>query len=191
LLQPLVACWLRAHGIEVGSACKFYGKPHLHRHRNSRIVLGDYVENRNWPFCNAVGIAHATILTTLAEGARLIVGDHVGISGGAIAAMELVRIGAYTLVGADCLIADNDFHPVAAENRRYSRENIGVAPINIGRNVFIGARSVILKGTSIGDDSIVAAGSIVRGTFPPRSLIAGNPARLVKRFDETIENGQA
>jgi acetyltransferase-like isoleucine patch superfamily enzyme len=50
----------------------------------------------------------------------------------------------------------------------------------IGRRCFIGARSIILPGIEIGDESVVAAGSVVTRNVPPRSLVAGNPAKIIR-----------
>ena len=55
----------------------------------------------------------------------------------------------------------------------------GALPVTIGNNVFIGTKAVILKGTTIGDNCIVGAGSVVRGTFPDGVVIAGNPAKVI------------
>ncbi len=57
-------------------------------------------------------------------------------------------------------------------------------PVNIGNNVWIGINAIILKGTSIGDHSVVGAGAVVKGAFPPYSLIIGNPAQLAKTLDK-------
>jgi acetyltransferase-like isoleucine patch superfamily enzyme len=51
----------------------------------------------------------------------------------------------------------------------------------IGKHCFIGARSIILPGLAIGDESIVAAGSVVTKDVPPRSIVAGNPAQIIRR----------
>jgi acetyltransferase-like isoleucine patch superfamily enzyme len=51
----------------------------------------------------------------------------------------------------------------------------------IGKHCFIGARSIILPGLTIGDESIVAAGSVVTKDVPPRSIVAGNPAQVIRR----------
>jgi acetyltransferase-like isoleucine patch superfamily enzyme len=57
-----------------------------------------------------------------------------------------------------------------------------VAPITIGDNVWVGARSIVLKGVTIGDHSVVGAGTVVRENVPPRVVVAGNPAAVVKQF---------
>jgi len=60
----------------------------------------------------------------------------------------------------------------------------------VGENCFIGARSVILPGVQIGDESIVAAGAVVTRDVPPRCIVAGNPARVVRENIDVIEYGR-
>jgi acetyltransferase-like isoleucine patch superfamily enzyme len=60
----------------------------------------------------------------------------------------------------------------------------------IGRHCFIGARSLILPGVTIGDESIVAAGSIVTRDVPPRSIVAGNPAQVIRENIEVNPYGR-
>jgi maltose O-acetyltransferase len=54
-------------------------------------------------------------------------------------------------------------------------------PVIIGDNVWIGERAIILKGVNIGDNAIVAAGSVVTKSIPNNSLVAGNPAKIIKQ----------
>jgi maltose O-acetyltransferase len=77
---------------------------------------------------------------------------------------------------------NSDFHSLEPESRLQGLR-VDSADVSIGNNVFIGARVTILKGAQIGDDSVIAAGSVVSGAFPPRVLLAGNPA-VVKRVFE-------
>lgn len=62
-----------------------------------------------------------------------------------------------------------------------------VKDIHIGKNCFIGARSFVLPGTTLGDNCIVGAGSVVRGKYPSNSLIIGNPGNVVGKVDELAE----
>jgi acetyltransferase-like isoleucine patch superfamily enzyme len=83
-------------------------------------------------------------------------------------------------MGADTLVTDSDHHALAPHLRvANSRESVAASPVSIGAGVFIGARAVILKGSSIGDGAVIGAGAVVTGVVPPNSLVVGNPARVV------------
>jgi acetyltransferase-like isoleucine patch superfamily enzyme len=108
-----------------------------------------------------------------AKGASLRIGDWTVINYGAeIYAAESVSIGNDCMIGEMSAIYDTDFHE--------TEEGSGVrtAAIAIGDNVWIGRGAMILPGVSIGDHSIVGAGSIVTADVPPRTVVAGNPARV-------------
>ena len=94
-----------------------------------------------------------------------------------------ITIGDNTLIGGNVKILDNDFHPIEVEARNLDiKEKIGTRKIKIGKDCFIGANSLILKGVEIGDGSVVGAGSVVTGKFPSNVVIAGNPARVIKEL---------
>lgn len=85
-------------------------------------------------------------------------------------------------IGNDCLIGPNvgmytAGHSIEPVNR--NKTGYGL-PIQLGDNVWIGGSSVILAGVRIGDNSIVAAGSVVTKDVPANVIVAGNPARLLK-----------
>jgi acetyltransferase-like isoleucine patch superfamily enzyme len=83
-------------------------------------------------------------------------------------------------------IFDNISHPMSAA-KRLTRASIAAddaAPIVIGRNVWIGMRSLIMRGLTIGDNSIVAAGSVVTKSVPANTLVAGNPAVAIREIPE-------
>ncbi len=84
-----------------------------------------------------------------------------------------IHIGDQSIVTFGATILTHDF----VNNRQLDTR--------IGRWCFIGAHSIILPGAEIGDHSIVGAGSVVAGTVPPHSLVAGNPARIIEADIET------
>lgn len=93
------------------------------------------------------------------------------------AAKEVIN-GEGTLIGADSLITDIDFH-VPIGNHRWGNDLLASAAlVRIGKGYFIGARAIILKGITIDEGAVIAAGAIVTRDVPPRHLAAGNPATL-------------
>jgi acetyltransferase-like isoleucine patch superfamily enzyme len=118
-----------------------------------------------------------SILTTF-PGGRLEIGDRTGLNYGAdIAATGLVKIGADCMIGTHVMILDNDFHDLLERDRRPEPN-----PVVIGNGVWIGNRSIIMPGVSIGDGAVIGAGSVVRTSVPPRSVVMGNPTRVVKHL---------
>ncbi len=90
-----------------------------------------------------------------------------------------IRIGAHCMIGPKtCIYAIG--HSLDAESRK---EKIGIPePVVIGDNVWIGGGVTILPGVSIGDNTVIAAASVVTKSFPDHVLIAGNPARIIKHI---------
>jgi maltose O-acetyltransferase len=91
-----------------------------------------------------------------------------------------IRIGDHCRIGLNCMIVSSDFHhtdPAQRNTPSPPAENI-----TIGNTVFIGNNVQILKGASIGDDSVIGAGSVVTGHIPPRSVAAGVPAKVLKQL---------
>lgn len=163
LIKPFVFVYLRLlNGVSVESGFKFYGFPKIFKHGGSTISIGRRFEDRNWWDSNPLGVNHPTIICTWEKGAAIKIGNNVGISGGSIVAAKEIYIGDGTLIGANCLIIDSDFHPIKSENRRYKKEGVKSSPIKIGKNVFIGTSSIILKGVTIPDDAVIPAGVVVR-----------------------------
>ncbi len=108
-------------------------------------------------------------------------GNYILISPGtSIRSAESIDIGDSTMIASDVVITDSDWHGI------YDRTDYVATPkpVKIHKNVWIGERSIILKGTQIGENSIIGAGSVVHGDIPPNSIFAGNPAKEVKKLDE-------
>lgn len=96
-----------------------------------------------------------------------------------------ISIGAGCLVGDGVLIMDSDAHDLSAAGRQAGRPSaapvvIMTAPVVIEDNVFVGSRVIILKGVTIGKDSVIGAGSVVVRSIPPGVIAAGNPAKVIR-----------
>ncbi|MCP4104566.1 MAG: acyltransferase [Desulfobacteraceae bacterium] len=82
------------------------------------------------------------------------------------------------MLASSVYITDSDWHGI------YNRVDLGEkAPVNIENNVWIGDSAIICKGVSVGENSIIGAGSVVVNDIPPNTIAAGNPARVVKHLD--------
>lgn len=75
-------------------------------------------------------------------------------------------------------IFDTDFHCIPSENRNRSLGK--VAPVVISNNVWLGSRVMVLKGVTIGENSIIAAGAVVAKSIPPNVIAAGVPAKVIR-----------
>jgi acetyltransferase-like isoleucine patch superfamily enzyme len=93
---------------------------------------------------------------------------------------QRVEIGARCSISWDCDISDTDFHQIILGGGR--RPSVS-EPVLIEDDVWIGSHCLVLKGTTIGHHSVIAAGSVVRHDVPPYSLMVGNPARRVGQID--------
>ena len=104
------------------------------------------------------------------KSATLRIGNKVYMNNGAsVVAHCGIEIGDYSFIGDYVTVFDSNFHAIDAKHPPRS------APVVIGRNVWLGTRSTVLPGSKIGDHTVVAAGSTVRGDLPPRVLAVGNP----------------
>ena len=119
------------------------------------------------------------------EGAKIIIGDNVGMSSPCLWARSSITVGNNVNIGACCVIMDHDADSLDHELRRSRADELGdiaSAPIVIGDDVLIGTGCYILKGVHIGPRSIVGAGSVVTHDVPPDEIWAGNPARFIRRI---------
>jgi acetyltransferase-like isoleucine patch superfamily enzyme len=122
-----------------------------------------------------------TTLLSDKAGAVIKVGDHCRINGAYIHAQKQITIGNNCVIASGVNIIDSNGHELYSSDRTQGRDE--AKEIIIGENVWIGLNAIILKDTEIGDNSVVAAGSVVKGCFPKNSLIQGNPAILVKQLE--------
>jgi maltose O-acetyltransferase len=146
------------------------------------IVLGDDVEF-GWPTSSSfyTGYCH---VEAMARESVIEIGDGVQINNNAFIKSEgaRIRIGADALLGSEVTIYDSDFHDLRPGARRGGRAQ--VAAVELAENVFIGDRVLILKGVTIGANSVVGAGSVVSSSIPAGVIAAGAPARVIREIPE-------
>ncbi|MBS0446509.1 MAG: acyltransferase [Proteobacteria bacterium] len=170
-------------GVETRGAVRCYGLPIIDRCAGSEISIGARVALCSVSRYTALGVSRPVILRTLRAGAAIVIGDDVGLSGTVICAATSVAIGDRCMFGADVTLFDTDFHAVDRVDRRYLPESCAsTRAIVIEDDVFIGAGATILKGVRIGRGSVVGAHAVVSSDVEPSTVVAGNPAVVVRRL---------
>jgi len=180
IVKCLKIYW-KQQNILIGKSTNFLGIPIISKCEDSEIIIGN-----NCLLCSslsqtALGVSHKIIFRTLKPYSTIRIGDNVRMSGTTVCSALMIQIGDNCVIGSDVIISDTDFHSLDKVMRNSPRdfEYANDGPVHIGNNVFIGTRCIILKGVTIGDNSIIGAGSIVTKNFAANSIIAGNPAKLV------------
>jgi acetyltransferase-like isoleucine patch superfamily enzyme len=121
----------------------------------------------------------SSIKTGAVEG-TITIGDYVLIMNGVrISSASSITIGDGCMLGNHCYITDADWHDI---HDRTSTPG-GTAPIVLDRGAWIGDSAIVCKGVRVGENSIVGAGAVVTKDVPPNVIVAGNPARVVKKLD--------
>ena len=179
LAYPYIRCAFAYHGISWGKRWRILGMPIVQRHRSSEIILGNGLSIRSWPRTNPLVPHHPVVFATRKPGAVIRVGDNCGFSGTTFVADERIELGNRVQIGSNASLVDTDFHPLTPKERARDFNAGAAAPIEVNDKVFIGMDSLILKGVTIGQGSVVGAGSVVSQDVPPRTVVAGNPAEVV------------
>jgi acetyltransferase-like isoleucine patch superfamily enzyme len=174
----------------LGKGVKVLGSsPYFKIPRNGKIVIGNNVVlNSDFKRTNTA-LTYKCKFVTGYDG-EIVVGENSMLNGVCVVSYLKVKIGKYCQIASSTIISDTDFHPVDPIQRLkqvigepFSYLHVGKKEVSIGNNVWIGWNCTILKGVTIGDNCIVAAGSVVlSGIYPDSCLIAGNPAKIVKQY---------
>lgn len=169
--------------IRQGANILMKGRLTLGRSDKSRAIISRLPINIYFGKNANVEIGHSI---SIGQGVNLIVKDNAALkignntyftSDSHIEVVNSVTIGNDCAISWGITIIDSDHHQIISDTKKAEKQD----KVIIGNKVWIGCNVTILKSTIIGNNCVVAAGSIVKGTFPDNSLIAGNPAKVVKQ----------
>ena len=164
-----------------------------------RLGLGARLINRNRREAASIG-RHSVVrgIVRLEPSGSLSIGERCYFGDGVlISAAERVEIGDGTLFAHGVQLFDNNTHPVDADEReRHFAKILGLskntdyriakAPVTVGRRCWLGMNAIVFRGVTIGDDTVVAGGSVVTADLPSGVIASGNPARPVRNLKESV-----
>ena len=178
-LRAMSVFWLALYKFRLGDRVtfgrNFVTNGNLVIRGPGRIIFGDDI--------NAWCHAEKNVLITHSPDALITIGDGCRLTGAGIQAYTRIKIGPRCILGST-LIFDTDYHPLDPRKRHDRDAPVMCAPITIGENVWLAGQSAVLKGVTIGDNSVVAFRAVVVKDVPPNVVVAGNPAKIVKHLNE-------
>lgn len=166
----------------LGTATRSWGAIQVAMEPGSSISIGDRFSLTSSVRRSGVAVYSPCALRTM-PGARLVIGDDVSLNGTSITCRRRIEIGTGTMIAANVVIVDSDFHrhwPPTQRRELPSVDDDG--EVTIGTNVWIGMGTLVLKGARIGDNSIIGAGSVVVDHIPSNVMAAGVPARVMRQL---------
>lgn len=192
----IIKRWLSAKCGKIISVCKFKGNrvvfrtfhttgsPFIIIARGGKMTIGNNFSMHNSNVGNPIG-CYQRCTFFVHTGCNITIGDNVGISQSSLISYCNITIGDNVKIGGGSCVYTTDFHSLDFQIRA-SSDDIKYrkcAPVVIGDNVFIGACCIILKGVTIGRNSIIGAGSVVTKSVPPNQIWAGNPAKFIRTIE--------
>ena len=148
------------------------------------LILGNKCKINSSITANPVGLI-SKCMFYIGPSGIIKIGNNVGISNSLLYSICSIIVEDDVMIGGGCQILDNDFHSLRYEDRiLLGDKNVNSAPISIKKGAFIGTSSIILKGVTIGERSIVAAGSVVTKSIPDNEIWGGNPAAFIRKISE-------
>jgi acetyltransferase-like isoleucine patch superfamily enzyme len=182
----LCRLYLYANNVEFIPPIICFGLPIIEISKGGVFRIGKNFMMVNYAVSNLIG-RHQKCTFYIGENATLQIGDNVGMSATSIVCMEKVLIGNNVRIGGNTVIYDTDFHSLNREQRVKmveDRANTKHAKVMIEDGVFVGAHTTILKGVTIGENSILGACSVVTKSIPRNEIWGGNPAKFIRKLDQ-------
>ncbi|MEM9191277.1 MAG: acyltransferase [Myxococcota bacterium] len=177
---PLVA---RRSNVVVKGKLRLRGRPLIDVVPNATLILGDGVLLNSDNDAYHVNMHSPVKLLADRPGAQIEIGAGSRIHGTCVHAAKSVRIGARCLIAANTHIIDSSGHDISfpnVESRIDSKDE--ARPVTIADDVWIGANCLIMPGVTIGEGTVIGAGSVVVKAIPSRVVAGGNPAKVIRDY---------
>jgi acetyltransferase-like isoleucine patch superfamily enzyme len=174
--------------VEVGKNLKTYGLISLDIHPKSSVKIGNNVQFVSSKRRYGASLYSPVRLKTYYSTCEIAIGDGVGLNGTVVTCRsQKIVIGENTIIAGNVTIVDSDFHnPWPPEKRLDFTGSQSDKEVIIENNVWIGIGTVVLKGVTIGKNSVIGSGSIVTSSIPSNVLAGGIPAKVIKVIGEAL-----
>ena len=170
--------WKR--NIKIGNGSKVYFKSAVLNYSKGEIIIGKKCLIGRTSICYHAGMPFFTTILNDGENSSIKIGDNCRLNGVYVHSKSSISIGNNCVMASGVNIIDSNAHQITSLDRTVGKDE--PSAITIGNNVWIGLNAIILKGTMIGDNSIVAAGAVVKGVYPSNCIIK-NPSVVVENRD--------
>lgn len=194
-------------GFVIGKSCQIWGKIEVVLYGNGHLSLGNQCRIVSSRLRSGLTLFSPCKITVL-DGAKIMIGNNVALSGTTITSKRSIEISDHTMIAPNVIITDSDFHNIwPVQKRFYPGDRKFDLEVHIGKYVWIGMNTIILKGVTIGDnavigascviaknvgsDSIIRAGSVVLKRIPKNSLAEGNPAMVISPETSYPQDGKS
>lgn len=183
IISFLILLSIKNLRISLGKEVLFRKRPIVSIKKGAHLKIGNNVtinsQNRGYH----VNMFSRCKLMADRPGAEIIIGDNTRIHGSCIHAYEKISIGKNCLIAANCQIIDGSGHELSFPNVENRINTTGDSkPVIIEDNVWLGTGVIVLPGVTIGEGSVVAAGSVVHKDIPPMVVAGGNPVAVIKEM---------
>jgi len=170
---------LKLHDVKKGKNLHINGRLIV---KGTNLSFGNNVRINSGKKYNIIG-GDIQAAFVIRDNACIVIGNNVGISNSTFVAQEKIIVEDDVLFGGGCKIYDNDFHSVAYLHRMQKSDfSVQSRPIIIKRGAFIGAHVIILKGVTVGEKSVIGAGTVLTKNVPSHEIWAGNPACFIRKI---------
>lgn len=167
---------LKIRQISIKEKSLFWGRTLFRKFPGSIIEIGSNSKFISTNGYNLIGINRPCTIATMTPRAQIKIGDNCGFSGTVIVSFDKIIFENNVKCGANTLITDSDWHK---EDFRSGCDQ----KVHIKKNVWLGEGVRVLKGVTIGENTLIGAGSIVVKSIPANVIAAGNPCKVIRKIE--------